>query len=152
MTLAFIARELWTKKPFLNLRLLVRESLPYLMLLLAGYRFIILSTAYIIPTYLQTVQNFRELQVGAVLLWIALPQFLIVYPLAALLKRIDGRWVLAFGTAIIGVACIMAADSDQPVGHRGFPAVADHAGDRSVLRVDRADRADRAVDQPGRCA
>ena len=44
------------------------------MLLLAGFRFIILSTAYIIPTYLQAVQNFRELQVGAVLLWIALPQ------------------------------------------------------------------------------
>ena len=48
------------------------------MLLLAGFRFIILSTAYIIPTYLQTVQNFRELQVGVVLLWIALPQLVIV--------------------------------------------------------------------------
>jgi MFS transporter, DHA2 family, multidrug resistance protein len=109
-TLTFIARELWTKRPFLNLRLLARESLPYLMLLLAGYRFIILSTAYIIPTYLQTVQNFRELQVGDVLLWIALPQFIIVYPLAALLERIDGRWVLAVGTAVIGVACLMATN------------------------------------------
>jgi MFS transporter, DHA2 family, multidrug resistance protein len=110
MTLVFITRELITRKPFLNLRLLVRESLPYLMLLLAGFRFIILSTAYIIPTYLQTVQNFRELQVGAVLLWIALPQFLIVYPLALLLKRVDGRWVLAFGTTAIGVACLMATN------------------------------------------
>ena len=96
--LAFVARELVvSRRPFLNLRLLVRENLPYLLLLLAGYRFIILSTAYIIPTYLQTVQNFRELQVGAVLLWIALPQFIIVYPLSALLRQVDGRWVLAFG-------------------------------------------------------
>ena len=47
-----------------------------ILLLLAGFRFIILSTAYIIPTYLQVVQNYRELQVGAVLIWIALPQFL----------------------------------------------------------------------------
>ena len=52
-----------------------RGTCRYLLLLLAGFRFIILSTAYIIPTYLQTVQNYRELQVGAVLLWIALPQF-----------------------------------------------------------------------------
>ena len=52
------------------------------MLALAGFRFIILSTAYIIPTYLQAVQNFRELQVGQVLLWIALPQLAIVVPLA----------------------------------------------------------------------
>jgi MFS transporter, DHA2 family, multidrug resistance protein len=110
MTLAFVLRELVTRRPFLNLRLMVRENLPYLLVLLAGYRFIILSTAYIIPTYLQVVQNFRELQVGAVLLWIALPQFLIVYPLSALLKRIDARWAVAFGTVVIGVACIMATD------------------------------------------
>ncbi len=110
MTLLFVGREFVANQPFLNLRLLVRGNLPYLMLLLAGFRFIILSTAYIIPNYLQTVQNFRELQVGSVLLWIALPQLLIVYPLAELLRRIDARWVLALGTLIIGVACILASD------------------------------------------
>ena len=120
LTIAFFARELVTPRPFLNLRLMVRENLPYLMLLLAGYRFIILSTAYIIPTYLQTVQNFRELQVGSVLLWIALPQFVIVYPLSVLLRRVDGRWVLAFGTVLIGVACIMAADLTSQWATRDF--------------------------------
>ncbi len=75
LTLAFVVRELWIEKPFLNLRLLAKEGLVPILLLLAGFRFIILSTAYIIPTYLQVVQNYRELQVGAVLLWIALPQF-----------------------------------------------------------------------------
>ncbi len=111
MTVAFVVRELLvTSRPFLNLRLLARGNLPYLVMLLAGFRFIILSTAYIIPNYLQTVQNYRELQVGSVLLWIALPQFLIVYPLAALLRRVDGRWVLAFGAAMIGAACLMATD------------------------------------------
>ena len=97
VTTAFVVREFVTAKPFLNVRILVRRTLLPLLLLLAGYRFIILSTAYIIPNYLQSVQNFRELQVGAVLLWIALPQLLIVLPLGALLQRVDGRWVLAFG-------------------------------------------------------
>jgi MFS transporter, DHA2 family, multidrug resistance protein len=121
MTVAFVARELVvTSRPFLNLRLLVRGNLPYMLLLLAGFRFIILSTAYIIPNYLQTVQNYRELQVGAVLLWIALPQFLIVYPLAVLLRRVDGRWPLAFGTAVIGVACIMATDLTSQWATRDF--------------------------------
>ena len=31
------------------------------------------------------------------------PQFIIVYPLATLLRRVDGRWVLAFGAAMVGV-------------------------------------------------
>src|SRR5208282_522456 len=110
ITLVFVGRELVTPRPFLNLGKLLRGNLLLLLLLLSGFRFIIQSTAYIIPTYLQTVQNFRELQVGAVLLWIALPQLIIVYPLAALLRRTDGRWTLAFGTALIGVACLMATD------------------------------------------
>lgn len=71
--------------------------------------FIILSTAYIIPNYLQTVQNYRGLDIGAVLLWIALPQFALVVPLAFLLTRIDPRWTLGIGSALIGVACLMAS-------------------------------------------
>jgi MFS transporter, DHA2 family, multidrug resistance protein len=108
MTLAFVFRELVTPRPFLNLGRLLRGNLLLLLLLLAGFRFIILSTSYIIPTYLQTVQNFRELQVGSVLLWIALPQLVIAIPLAALLRRTDGRWVLGLGSALIGIACWMA--------------------------------------------
>ena len=75
LTLAFVVRELVVERPFLNLRLLAKEGIVPILMILAGFRFIILSTAYIIPTYLQVVQNYRELQVGAVLLWIALPQF-----------------------------------------------------------------------------
>ncbi|MFC7473317.1 MFS transporter [Dankookia sp. GCM10030260] len=110
LTLAFLVRELTTPRPFLNLRMLFRGNLAVLMLLLAGFRFMILSTAYIIPAYLQVVQNFRELQVGQVLLWIALPQLAIALPLAMLLRRVDGRWVLALGSALIGIACLMASE------------------------------------------
>jgi DHA2 family multidrug resistance protein len=108
VTLAFVAREFAIPRPFLNIGRLLRGNLLLLLLLLAGFRFIILSTAYIIPTYLQNVQNFRELQVGSVLLWIALPQLVIAVPVAELLRRTDGRWVLALGSALIGIACWMA--------------------------------------------
>ena len=119
VTVAFVVRELWVaRKPFLNLRLLMQHHLVLILLVLAGFRFIILSTAYIIPNYLQSVQNFRELQVGSVLLWIALPQFAIVLPLGFLLKRVDGRWVLALGVVFVGIACLMAAQltSDWATG------------------------------------
>jgi DHA2 family multidrug resistance protein len=108
LTLAFIVREMTTPRPFLNLGKLLRGNILLVVLLLAGFRFIILSTAYIIPTYLQTVPNFRELQVGSVLLWIALPQLVLAFPLAALLRRSDGRGVLALGSALIAIACWMA--------------------------------------------
>ena len=107
LTLAFVGRELTATRPFLNLRLLAREGIVPILMLVTGFRFIILSTAYIIPTYLQVVQSYRELQVGAVLLWIALPQLLIVLPLGWLLQRVDARLALAFGAILIGVACLM---------------------------------------------
>nr|WP_281384649.1 MFS transporter [Nitrospirillum iridis] len=109
VTALFVVRELFvSRRPFLNLRLMLRGNLLLLMLLLAGFRFIILSTAYIIPLYLQVVQNFRELQVGPVLLFIALPQFALILPLGYLLARVDGRWVLAAGALLIAVACWQA--------------------------------------------
>jgi len=110
LTLLFIARELISPRPFVNVRVIAQENLIPLLLLLAGFRFIILSTAYIIPSYLQTVQNFRELQVGAVLLWIAVPQFAIVLPLGYVLNRVDGRYILALGNLMIGIACLMATN------------------------------------------
>lgn len=110
LTLLFIARELISPKPFVNIRVIANENLIPLLLLLAGFRFIILSTAYIIPNYLQTVQNFRELQVGSVLLWIALPQFAIVLPLGYILNRVDGRYILALGNLMIGIACLMGTN------------------------------------------
>jgi DHA2 family multidrug resistance protein len=110
LSVAFIVRELTTAKPFLNLRIILRGNLLLLMIALAGFRFIILSTAYIIPAYLQSVQNFRELQVGQVLLWIALPQLVLAIPVAVLLRVSDGRWMLGLGTTMIGAACLMAAN------------------------------------------
>jgi MFS transporter, DHA2 family, multidrug resistance protein len=113
LTVAFVVRELTAAKPFLNLRLLTREGLVPILLLVTAFRFIILSTAYIIPTYLQVVQNYRELQVGAVLLWIALPQLLIVLPLGWLLQRVDPRLTLSFGAILVGIACLMGTGLTQ---------------------------------------
>ena len=113
LTLAFVVRELTAERPFLNLRLLAREGLVPILLLVTGFRFIILSTAYIIPTYLQVVQNYRELQVGSVLLWIALPATRDRHPLGWLLTRVDARWVLALGAILIGIASLMGTGLTQ---------------------------------------
>jgi MFS transporter, DHA2 family, multidrug resistance protein len=78
--------------------------------ILTLFRFVILSTSYLIPNYLTTVQNFRSLQVGEVLVWIAVPQFLISPLIAKVLTHINPRIVLAFGVALVGVACMMATN------------------------------------------
>ena len=105
---AFVVRELTHDRPWLNLRFAIRGNFPLLTFYVAFFRFIILSTSYIIPQYLGTIQNYRALETGGVLLWIALPQFLIAPVVATILRFVDPRVPMAFGFAMVGCACFMA--------------------------------------------
>jgi MFS transporter, DHA2 family, multidrug resistance protein len=110
---AFVVRELTYGRPWINLRFAARGNFPLLTLYLVFFRFVILSTSYIIPQYLATVQNFRALETGGVLLWIALPQFLIAPVVATVLRFVDPRITMAFGFAMVGCACFIAGQLTQ---------------------------------------
>jgi DHA2 family multidrug resistance protein len=109
LVVAFFVHERRAPYPFINLRTALRGPLPRLLLLISFLRLTILSTAYLIPLYLQAVRGFRALEVGETLVWIAAPQ-LIFCPLAALmLRRTDARVVASIGLIFIAVACLMVA-------------------------------------------
>ncbi len=108
LVVAFVLRELTAVRPWVNLGFLLQRNIALMVTILVLYRFVILSTIYVIPQYLTSVQNFRSLQVGDVLLWIALPQFLIAPVIATVLRFVDPRYVLAVGLFAIGVACLLA--------------------------------------------
>src|SRR5690349_5506522 len=105
---AFIVQIFTAEHPWIMPRFLLQRNIALLMAILVLYRFIILSTSHVIPQYLTTVQNFRALDVGKVLLWIALPQFLLAPTIAVLLRWLDPRYMLALGLWCVGIACFMA--------------------------------------------
>jgi DHA2 family multidrug resistance protein len=106
---AFVLQVLLAEHPWINPRFLLRRNIALVMAILVLYRFVILSTSYVIPQFLTTLQDFRSLQVGKVLLWIALPQFLLAPLIATLLRWLDPRIMLAAGLFAIGLACAMAS-------------------------------------------
>jgi DHA2 family multidrug resistance protein len=108
LILAFILQVFLAEHPWINPRFLLQRNIALVMAILVLYRFIILSTSYLIPQYLTTIQNFRSLEVGKVLLWIAVPQLLLAPLIATLLRWLDPRVVLAAGVCAVGVACAMA--------------------------------------------
>lgn len=108
LIICFVVQEMTSKRPWINLRFAVSGNIPLLFVLISFFRFIILSTALVIPQYLTIVQNYRALDIGGVLMWIALPQFLLAPIIATILRFVDPRFTLAFGFALIGVACFMA--------------------------------------------
>jgi MFS transporter, DHA2 family, multidrug resistance protein len=71
------------------MRFATRGNFPLLFLFIA-------FTSYIIPQYLTTVQGYRR-EVGGVLVWIALPQFVLAPFTARMLRFIDPRFLTAVG-------------------------------------------------------
>jgi MFS transporter, DHA2 family, multidrug resistance protein len=108
LIVAFVIRELVHDRPWMNLRFAVRGNFPLILFFIAFFRFVILSTSYIIPQFLTTIQGYRALETGSVLLWIAMPQFLIAPIVATILRFVDARLPLAVGFALVGSACFMA--------------------------------------------
>ena len=73
------------------------------------------------------------MEVGSVLVWIALPQFLLAPLTAATLRFIDARPLTAVGFALIGVACFMAAQlTDEWIGADFLPSQIVQAAGQSI--------------------
>ena len=133
LLVAFVLQESISKRPWINLRFAASGNIPLLVLYITFFRFIILSTAYIIPQYLTTVLNYRAIEIGGVLKWIALPQFLITPLVATVLRFVDSRIPLAFGFALIGCACFMAGQlTGSWIGNDFLPSQIVQAAGQSI--------------------
>ena len=113
LLVAFVVQELTAERPWINIRFAASGNFPLLLLVITFLRFVILSTSFVIPQFLTTVQNYRAIEVAGVLIWIALPQFLIAPVVATVLRVADARLVMAFGFTLVGCACFMAAQLTQ---------------------------------------
>ncbi len=109
----FVLQELRCPRPWIDLRYVASGNIPLLFLLITFFRFAIPSTSFLIPQFLTTVQNYRAIEVGGVLMWIALPQFLIAPVVATMLRFVEPRLTLAFGFALLSCACFMAGQLTQ---------------------------------------
>jgi DHA2 family multidrug resistance protein len=109
LLIAFIVRDSTSTHPWLDLKYSASGNIPLLALYISLFRMIILSSAYIVPQFLTTVQNYRALEVGSALLWIALPQLALGPVVAIILRFVDPRIPVAIGFALVGLACFLSA-------------------------------------------
>ena len=116
--IAFFVHEWHCPFPAVDLRVVLEPPLPRMLLLISFLRLTILSTALVIPQFLQTVRGFRALEVGDTLVWIAAPQLLICFLAGFTLRRADPRMVAVFGFMCICAACLMISYGLTPVWGR----------------------------------
>jgi DHA2 family multidrug resistance protein len=104
-----LLHEARTPHPLIDLKVLVQPPFAAAATLIGVLRLTILSTAYLVPTFLGAVRGFRSIQVGQTLVWIAAPQLLVCALAAMTLRRLDARYSASFGFICVAAACLMLA-------------------------------------------
>jgi MFS transporter, DHA2 family, multidrug resistance protein len=109
LILTAMVRHFLLPNPLINYRFLIHRNTLLLAPILISFRFIMLATVVSIPSFLGSVRGFLPLQEASVLLWVALPQFVLGIAAMALMRRIDPRLILTAGFGLVGVACLLDA-------------------------------------------
>jgi DHA2 family multidrug resistance protein len=104
-----VIRHLRMPNPLVNFKFLLSRNTLLLGIVLIFFRFSMLATVVSIPSYLGSVKGFLPLQIGPVLLWVALPQCICGLLAMYLLKYVDARLILTFGFALVSIACVLNA-------------------------------------------
>jgi DHA2 family multidrug resistance protein len=95
--------------PLVHYQFLIRRNTLLLALVLISFRFVMLATVVGIPSFLGSVRGFLPLQEAPVLIWVALPQFVLGVAAMALMRKIDPRLILTAGFALVGISCLLDA-------------------------------------------
>ena len=107
LLLTTVVRHFRMPNPLVNFKFLLSRNTLLLGIVLIFFRFSMLATVVSIPSYLGSVKGFLPLQIGPVLLWVALPQCICGLLAMYLLKYVDARLILTFGFALVSIACVL---------------------------------------------
>jgi DHA2 family multidrug resistance protein len=113
LLLAALVRRYFQPNPLINLPFLNARNVLILGLGVVTIRFALLAPLAGIPGFLGSIAQYRPIQTGAALAWVAAPQFLLVWIAAISTVFIQSRIVMAAGFATIGIACWTASRVDS---------------------------------------
>lgn len=112
----FLVIELTRKKPFINLRLLLRRNFGIGSIAVLALGLGLYGTVYLLPLYLAQIQDYTPMQIGEVIMWSGLPQLVIIPFVPKIIQRIDIRLVTAVGFSLFAVSCFMNSNMTHDTG------------------------------------
>ncbi|MGY3902367.1 DHA2 family efflux MFS transporter permease subunit [Aeromonas lusitana] len=103
----FVISQLLRRHPLVNLRLLhsPRFAMACFAYLVLGMG--LMGSIYVLPLYMTQIHHYNALEIGEVLMWMGLPQLLVLPLVPKLVTRIDPRYLVSFGFLIFGISCFM---------------------------------------------
>lgn len=115
--LAWIVTLLTRDKPFVNLSLFSRRTFGVSSLVGAAAGMGLYGSTFVLPVFLSEVAGYNTLRIGEVIMWMGLPQIVMMPVAAVLAKRFDNRVICTAGLLFFSASCFMNAGMDATTGH-----------------------------------
>jgi DHA2 family multidrug resistance protein len=106
---AFIIQQLVVRNPLLHLRLFARRNFCLGSIANFFFGFSMFGWLYIVPVYLARVQGYNAEQIGAVLIWIGLPQLVLLPLMPRLARLVDHRYLVIGGYSLFIAGSLFAS-------------------------------------------
>jgi DHA2 family multidrug resistance protein len=120
---AAAVRRMVQPNPTLDLSFLNRRNILILGGSIFVFKFVHLATIVLIPGFLGNIRQYRALETGRALAWVALPMFAVVWLVAAAAIHTNSRLILALGLTIVSVGCWICAHVDPSWAGNSFQFV-----------------------------
>jgi len=120
---AAVVRRIVEPNPTLDLSFLNRRNIIILALSILVFKFVHLATIVLVPGFLGNIQQYRALQTGHALAWVALPMFAVVWLVAVIIIHTTSRLTLALGLTTVAAGCWICSHLDTMWAGSSFEAV-----------------------------
>lgn len=123
LLIAFLVIQLFHRDPYINLRLLSRRNFLLCCIISATFGVGVFGAGFTVSLYLIQVPQYTAGQVGAVLMWVGIPQFISGILVLWLLPRVDNRILMAFGCLLFASSCFLNSSMSFDTGYSEFLVV-----------------------------
>ncbi len=106
---AWASRMFMRDKPFVNLRLFGRRNFAVASGVAAVTGMGLYGSTFILPLYLAQIQDYDAMQIGSVIMWMGLPQILVMPFAAKFSQRFDNRIICSLGLFLFSISCFLNA-------------------------------------------
>jgi len=120
---ATVVRRLRQPNPTLVLSFLNRRNTIILALSIFVFKFVHLATIILVPGFLGNIPQYRSLETGHALAWVAVPMFAVVWLVAVLVVHTSSRLVLSAGLTTVAVAVWICGHVDSSWAGNNFELV-----------------------------
>ena len=109
---AFIIIELRKKEPLVDLRLFARRNFGLGSMINVIFGVGLYGVVFILPLYLAQMHGYSALQIGKVIIFLGLPQLLVIPLVPKLMQRFDARVLIGIGILLFGGSSFFTSHLD----------------------------------------